>query len=109
MTTLNLRRFPPMASAVPVPDTTVLAPGELGYEDATGLLKIGDGVTAWKDLPSPISQASVRHDSAPPTTLPWGVGSITWNTAPVAGENIGWVCIAAGVPGTWAPFGSIDF
>ncbi len=29
----------------------ILALGEPGYETDTGILKIGDGVTAWADLP----------------------------------------------------------
>lgn len=29
----------------------VLADGEPGFEKDTGMLKIGDGITAWRDLP----------------------------------------------------------
>lgn len=32
-------------------DNPVLQLGEMGYETDTGLLKVGDGVTAWSDLP----------------------------------------------------------
>ena len=38
----------------------------------------------------------------------WGVGDIVYNSAPTAGGNIGWVCTAAGTPGTWKTFGSIE-
>ena len=35
-------------------------------------------------------------------------GDICWNQTPVPGSYIGWVCIADGGPGQWAPFGSIS-
>lgn len=46
-------------------------------------------------------------DSAPPSTGSWKVGSRVKNKSPSAGGNIGWVCVAAGAPGTWKSFGSI--
>ena len=42
-----------------------------------------------------------------PTTGTFNIGDICWNTAPNAGSYIGWVCILAGGPGQWAPFGMI--
>lgn len=44
--------------------------------------------------------------SAIPTNGSWAVGSLVWNTVPTLGGNLGWVCITAGLPGTWIPFGS---
>jgi hypothetical protein len=35
------------------------------------------------------------------------LGDVCWNTAPQEGSYIGWVCIKAGNPGEWAPFGAI--
>lgn len=34
-------------------------------------------------------------------------GDIVWNERPASGGHIGWVCIKAGNPGRWAPFGQI--
>jgi len=34
-------------------------------------------------------------------------GDICWNQDPKEDSYIGWVCIADGTPGTWAPFGAI--
>ena len=45
--------------------------------------------------------------SAAPTNGTWPQGWIRWNSAPAAGGTIGWVCIAAGTPGTWKTFGAI--
>lgn len=50
-----------------------------------------------------------RHER---TTVPasgtWAVGDLVWNSAPTAGGFIGWVCTAAGTPGTWKTFGAIS-
>lgn len=39
--------------------------------------------------------------SAAPTTGTWTAGSVCHNTAPASGGPPGWVCTAAGTPGTW--------
>lgn len=43
-----------------------------------------------------------------PTTGTWQRGDIVWHAAPVAGGFVGWVCVAAGTPGTWRTFGAIS-
>lgn len=52
---------------------------------------------------------SVKHmyGTALPTAGTYGKGDIIWNTNPVAGGTVGWVCTAAGSPGTWKSFGTI--
>ncbi|AIW03449.1 tail fiber protein [Bacillus phage Moonbeam] len=51
--------------------------------------------------------ATVYGASAPATGT-FSAGSICYNTAPVAGGKIGWICTAGGSPGTWKAFGAID-
>lgn len=46
--------------------------------------------------------------SAMPTSGTWGVGDTIYHTAPAASGFIGWVCTAAGTPGTWKTFGAIS-
>lgn len=46
--------------------------------------------------------------SAAPTTGDHVVGDIVWDLTPSASGKIGWVCVAAGTPGTWKTFGAID-
>lgn len=46
------------------------------------------------------------RQSAAPTTGTWTIGDICWNSAPTASNNLGWVCVTAGTPGTWTPFGA---
>lgn len=45
--------------------------------------------------------------SAAPTAGSWKVGDVVMHTAPAAAGSIGWVCTAAGTPGTWKTFGAI--
>lgn len=42
-----------------------------------------------------------------PTTGTWNAGDIVLDNVPTAGGTIGWVCVAAGTPGTWKTFGAI--
>lgn len=42
-----------------------------------------------------------------PTSQQYYVGDKVINSAPAASGNIGWVCVAAGAPGTWKTFGAI--
>jgi hypothetical protein len=44
---------------------------------------------------------------AAPTTGSFQVGDMCWNTAPTLNSYVGWICVTAGVPGQWAPFGMI--
>jgi hypothetical protein len=43
----------------------------------------------------------------PPTEGTYTVGDIIWNASPRVGVGIGWVCLRAGSPGAWYPFGEI--
>ncbi len=47
--------------------------------------------------------------AAPPssTSVTYSVGDIVYNTAPVTGAYVGWVCTVSGAPGTWKPYGLI--
>lgn len=93
-------------------DSFVLARGQLFFEVDTREMKIGDGVTAWSSL-DPVGGGSdpggsTSSGAAVPTTGTWAKGDVFWNTLPAAGENVGWVCLVAGTPGTWAAFGPIN-
>ena len=46
--------------------------------------------------------------AAAPTTGTWLLGDIVLNATPVAGSPWGWICIAAGTPGTWKSLGSVS-
>jgi hypothetical protein len=44
---------------------------------------------------------------APPTTGTYILGNILWNSNPMPGGIVGWVCTTAGTPGVWKAFGPI--
>ncbi|WP_028392015.1 hypothetical protein [Bacillus cihuensis] len=48
-----------------------------------------------------------RHTTAP-TTGTWELGDKVYNSNPISGRYIGWVCIKAGNSGTWRGFGLIE-
>jgi hypothetical protein len=43
----------------------------------------------------------------PPKEGNYTVGDIVWNSYPRVGGCVGWVCLKAGNPGSWNPFGEI--
>jgi hypothetical protein len=43
-----------------------------------------------------------------PASGTWEAGAVIWNDTPTAGGPVGWACVTAGTPGTWAPFGRVD-
>jgi hypothetical protein len=53
-----------------------------------------------------ISPTCQAYGSAAPTSGTHTLGEIVWNDRSGAGDNLGWVCTAAGTPGTWLAFGS---
>jgi hypothetical protein len=57
----------------------------------------------WFDRQS-IAGRKCTHGTAPPSTGSWVAGDKVINTSPSAGGYLGWVCVAAGAPGTWKGF-----
>lgn len=47
------------------------------------------------------------YGTAPPSDGTHALGDIVWNSSPRVGAGIGWVCLRAGSPGAWYPFGEI--
>lgn len=47
--------------------------------------------------------------TAAPTTGVWAAGDICFSETPTAStaSDIGWVCVTAGEPGTWEPWGDV--
>lgn len=39
--------------------------------------------------------------NGPPTVGTWKIGDKVWKQIPTAGATLGWICTAAGTPGTW--------
>ena len=49
----------------------------------------------------------IMYGTAAPTIKTFKKGDIVYNTNPIAGGFIGWICTTAGTPGTWKTFGAI--
>ena len=47
------------------------------------------------------------YASAPPEEGTYTKGDIIWNDNAKVGRNVGWICLTAGSPGAWYPFGEI--
>lgn len=54
-----------------------------------------------------IGRADALYSGGAPLTGTWATGDKVWHPAPsnAAGIPVGWVCVAAGTPGTWRSFG----
>jgi len=50
----------------------------------------------------------IYNNNVAPTGGTYNQGDVVFNEAPTAGGKVGWVCVTAGSPGTWKPFGAID-
>ena len=77
---------------------------------AAELAKIGYTATAAPDADVPVSSLAglnVTAGAAAPTTGMWARGDIRFNSAPSAAGPAGWVCVAAGTPGTWKAMGNL--
>lgn len=87
------------------------SPGDAAIE-VEGLLN-GIGPNYHVKVPSrylgrAVGEARHTTGSAPPQGGAWKAGDIVWNSAPSAGGPPGWICIAAGSPGTWKAMASIS-
>jgi hypothetical protein len=82
---------------------------------------VTDNTVTWKcvrvalpkldaSFPNTVLVNSVRHikRNSPPTSGYHGYGTVCWARVPdlANGVPVGWVCVADGTPGTWAPIGN---
>jgi hypothetical protein len=82
--------------------TNLLCSGNVGPPP-----KIEGNVNLLDDHQSSRNADAGATASAPPRQGAWPLGAIIFNSAPGQGAPVGWVCTAAGTPGTWNGFGSI--
>jgi hypothetical protein len=62
---------------------------------------------AWSAPGSSVTERRIVDGEGPPRDGAWQVGDQTLNREPKPGAYIGWVCVTAGSPGEWRPFGLI--
>jgi hypothetical protein len=91
----------------------------IGNQNSTARnIRLFGNVSVNVNTPDPSLQFSVAGNigfagrkfitgTAAPIAGTFSVGDTCWNTTPNIGGYMGWVCISAGTPGQWAPFGMI--
>jgi hypothetical protein len=77
---------------------------------AAELAKIGYTATPQSAADTTVASLvglNITAGTAAPTTGTWARGDIRFNSAPSAAGTPGWVCVAAGTPGTWKAMGNV--
>lgn len=92
---LNIQALPANAGAVTIQNM-------IGYTGTNWTGVSANNIVL--NLPKPRKQLYL---TAIPTTGTFVTGDIIFDSTPVAGGHIGWVCTTAGTPGTWKTFGAI--
>lgn len=105
-------------SAYVLPDSTAVEIAVLFDETifiAEPCLMIGSHnqygwVQEWNEHNEHVAVAGGRitFGAAAPVANWWCQGDVCFNTGAAAAGKVGWVCVVAGAPGTWKPFGVID-
>jgi hypothetical protein len=83
----------------PILPTHAVAAGSTIRDISTGRVRTqitAPAGTAWR------SQAYAEHA---PEEGAWQAGDIVYNTRPLPGGSVGWICVVGGTPGTFRPFG----
>lgn len=78
---------------------------DVGQFSNAGWIATGEGGS---EVMKPFGMVREKPSITAPKTGTYNRGAIVYNTAPAPGTNIGWVCVAAGTPGTWKAFGAIE-
>jgi hypothetical protein len=52
-------------------------------------------------------QPQMTFRTVVPAAGTWAKGAFVWNSSPDVDESLGWLCVTAGVPGTWVPVGQL--
>jgi len=68
----------------------------------------GKVLSQWNYANATFNAVDQFKSGAAPTTGTWRQGDIIYNSAPVSGGYAGWICTAAGTPGTWKTYGLIS-
>lgn len=90
--------------------------GKVTFHNKTSFQQpIGIGVKNFEDDVDLTVSGAVRFDNKKqetaetyPTSGNYRKGDIVWNTEPKPTGYVGWICIKAGQPGEWKPFGQIS-
>jgi len=84
-------------------ESKVSVHGRLGI----GVNNVEEGVSLSTNGPVKFENKKFMIGSSEPDSGTFRQGDIVWNDNPIPTAYIGWVCIRAGNPGSWKPFGQI--
>ena len=84
-------------------DTKVTVHGKLGV----GVNNIDSDVVLSTNGPVKFENKKFMNGIEVPTSGTFRQGDIVWNENTVSSGYVGWVCVRAGTPGEWRPFGQI--
>jgi len=76
-----------------------VASGAITYTGA-GVSTLHEAGNSWN--------GAAKYGTAAPAAGSYARGDLVYNTLPLPGGCIGWVCTTAGSPGTWKAFGTIE-
>lgn len=83
------------------------AKSSVEFINADGSKNLYSGISnVTHSLSSPVGVES--YSNTFPNTGTHRVNEIIWNTSPIPGGYIGWVCVQGGSPGVWKGFGVIE-
>lgn len=77
--------------------------GRLGI----GVNNVEEGVSISTSGPVKFENKKFIVGSGIPDSGSFRQGDIVWNDSPISTGYVGWICVRAGVPGEWKPFGQI--
>jgi hypothetical protein len=85
--------------------------GTIGFIDGGTPTFAGGFLVNGADTPEGAQIGLMSHrmtwGAAAPSSGTWARGDVTWRTGGGQGLGAGWICTAAGTPGTWSQFGQI--
>jgi hypothetical protein len=81
-------------------DRMTVSMGPLPQDYAIGHAEAPDGLY--------VQQRRVKWENAVPTTGEWVQGETVFNSEPLPGEPVGWICTVSGSPGTWKVIGMLS-
>lgn len=83
--------------------TKVNIHGRLGI----GVNNIEEDICISTSGPVKFENKKFMNGTEEPTSGSFRQGDIVWNENPIPTGYVGWICVRAGTPGTWKPFGQI--
>lgn len=103
MATPNLGLTIPIGGTTPGANNNT-TPGSYPFIESANLNLIDSLCYSANNPPPPYAGSG----TAPPSSGTYTRGQVYWNTQPSPGGYAGWICTAAGTPGTWKAFGPIS-